>query len=132
MALLACDQHPEPVVAESWVLNRFSLEVGQSRETEEPGQTCASDFRRGDANGDGGVNLSDALAVVNYLFRNGKPPACPDSADFDDRDDIELTDMILIMNFLFNGVDLSAPPGPFQCGPDPTPDGLAECAYENC
>jgi hypothetical protein len=43
-----------------------------------------------------------------------------------------MTDPILILNFLFRGVDPSAPPGPFECGPDPTPDALPECAGAGC
>ncbi len=99
---------------------------------QEPGKPCASDFRRGDANTDGRVNLSDAVAVLNWLFRSAPELACPDAGDFDDRDDIEPADAILILNFLFQSVDLSTPPGPFDCGPDPTPDGLATCSYPEC
>ena len=36
------------------------------------GNACA------DANGDRGVDISDAVALIDWLFLSGKPPACPD------------------------------------------------------
>ncbi len=30
----------------------------------------------GDANGDGAVNIADAMSILNYLFIGGPPPAC--------------------------------------------------------
>jgi hypothetical protein len=96
------------------------------------GEACTGDFRRGDVDGDGAINVTDALVTANYLFLNGAPLSCPDAGDFDDLDGLQLADTLLILNFLFFGVDLSAPPGPFQCGPDPTPDALAPCVAGGC
>jgi len=32
-------------------------------------------FRRGDTNGDGKVDISDAVRLLGYLFNQGEPPA---------------------------------------------------------
>jgi len=84
-------------------------------------------FRRGDTNADDGVNVSDVVFLLGWLFRATESPACPDAGDFDDDGAAEITDAILILSFLFQGVDLSAPPGPYRCGPDPTNDFLDDC-----
>ena len=98
----------------------------------EPGQQCASDFRRGDTNGDGKINILDALRIWDNIFLGERELPCPDAADFDDRNGVDITDPILILNLLFRRVDLSAPPGPFECGPDPTGDALPECTQSGC
>jgi ELWxxDGT repeat protein len=83
----------------------------------------ASRFRRGEASGDGVVNLTDAIAVLGYLFAGGPPPACDDAADADDDGRLDITDPIALLLHLFSG---GAPPPPPQadCGPDPSADGL--------
>ena len=86
-------------------------------------------FRRGDANGDRDVNLSDALTVLNFLFLGGSDPSCDDAADTDDSGVIELTDGVFALNALFLGGD-SLPP-PVECGHDPSQDEL-ECEDGAC
>jgi hypothetical protein len=83
-------------------------------------------FVRGDTNQDGRVNISDALVVIGYLFRDGAPLSCLDAADSDDSGRVDLTDAIFFLNHLFLGGPPPPPPYP-QDGPDPTPDEL-ECA----
>jgi len=70
-------------------------------------------FRRGDANNDGMLALSDAVFILSYLFSGGAAPACEDSADADDLEKIELTDAVYILNYLFLGTK-PAPPPPFR------------------
>jgi hypothetical protein len=41
-------------------------------------------FRRGDANSDGGFDITDAVGVLNYLFLGAKEPPCLITADIDD------------------------------------------------
>ncbi len=78
------------------------------------------DFRRGDANSDGAVNLADGVAVFNFLFLGGDEPTCLDAADTNDADDtLNLTDGVYLLNFLFLGGDPPPGPGPFDCGPEP-------------
>ena len=31
----------------------------------------------GDANGDGEVNVGDAVYLISYVFKGGPPPQCP-------------------------------------------------------
>jgi uncharacterized lipoprotein YddW (UPF0748 family) len=86
----------------------------------------ASLFIRGDSNGDGTPNISDAVATLSYLFSGGAEPACLDAADADDRGTVEITDAVYLLNHLFSGGQ--APPAPYpDAGADPTEDGLEDC-----
>jgi hypothetical protein len=96
------------------------------------GELGSCNFLRGDADSNGRVNLTDAIFVVRRLFQGGSEPTCGDAADFDDDGVLSLTDVILTVAFLFQGVDLSQPPGPFECGPDPSDDDLGECKESSC
>jgi len=84
-------------------------------------------FRRGDADGDGAMELTDAIAVLDRLFLGGEALRCPDAADANDDGEIDLTDPIAILSRLFSGGDALPPPGTDRCEVDPTPDGLGHC-----
>ncbi|NIN00825.1 MAG: hypothetical protein GTO24_22910 [candidate division Zixibacteria bacterium] len=58
---------------------------------------------RGDANGDGQVNVSDALYMLNYLFRHGPPPVSFEAGDANCDDDHGAMDVIFLLNYLFRG-----------------------------
>lgn len=88
-------------------------------------------FRRGEAVQDGSVNLTDAVAILNYLFLAGAVPGCLDSADTDDNGSVNLTDAIAILNYLFLAGGPPAPPG-LECGEDPTEDDLDCATFPNC
>lgn len=91
-------------------------------------------FVRGDADSSGRIDLSDALAVLNFLFSSGREPACLDAADADDvgSGSLTITDAIRILGWLFSGGPAPGEPGPTateytagDCGTDPTSgDGL--------
>lgn len=84
----------------------------------------AADFRRGDANASQQVDIADASFILNYLFRSGPAPLCPDAADADDSGSLNITDPVAILRYLFlGGAELPAP-GASGPGPDPTPDAL--------
>jgi hypothetical protein len=132
------DFHRRPplhIAGVSWLDADFQ-EIGRPEITRycrsEPGEQCASDFRRGDTNGDGRVNLVDVIHIWENIFLGKRQLACPDAADFDDRNGVDITDPVLILNLLFRRVNLSAPPGPFECGPDPTADALPDCTATGC
>ncbi len=92
-----------------------------------PAQEVAR-LRRGDADGDGERSVSDAVVVLLHLFLGGGPLACPDAADTDDSGALDLADPIGLLNHLFLGAGpVPEPSGP-HCGPDPSADGLGECA----
>jgi len=79
-------------------------------------------FRRGDANRDNTVDLSDGIFILNFLFSDGNDPQCLDAADVNDTGDVDISDPIAAFNFLFLGGDSPPLPGAFECGADPTPD----------
>jgi hypothetical protein len=85
-------------------------------------------FRRGDCDGSGRVELTDAVFGLNWLFLEGPEPGCPDACDTDDGATIDLTDLVNVLNWLFLEGRPPAPPGPLRCGADPAPsDALAAC-----
>jgi hypothetical protein len=76
-------------------------------------------FRRGDFDRNDSINLADAVATANYLFRAGPPPTCADSADANDDGVLDIGDPVLLLFHLF--LQGSAPPPPFDAaGNDPT------------
>ena len=84
-------------------------------------------FGRGDANNDGAVDISDAVAVVGHLFL-GLDLGCQDAADADDDEQLVITAAVYLLNWLFR-LD-PAPAAPFpDCGADPTGDEL-DCPVE--
>jgi hypothetical protein len=89
-------------------------------------------FKRGDANSDCIVDITDAIYVLNWLFIGGATPVCQDAADADDNGRIELTDAVRILGFLFTGGADPPPPGPRAAGVDPTPDNLPRCEAPLC
>jgi len=75
------------------------------------------EFRRGDANDDNRIDISDARTIVVHLFSGGSL-GCEDAADVDDDEALTVTDAIGLLDYLFrNG---PAPPAPHPgAGPDP-------------
>jgi len=88
-------------------------------------QPCALfvTFRRGDANNDGGADISDASTLFNYLFMGGSAPPCDDAADANDDEGVDISDGIFVLYFLFQGGPAPQAPGAFVCGEDPTNAG---------
>ena len=84
----------------------------------QPDEPAAPEFRRG-------------VFVLSHLFGGGGTPPCMKAADVNDTGVIDLTDGVLVLNFLFA---MGAEPGmPFaECGPDPTPDELTCDAFVPC
>jgi len=101
------------------------------------GEVCATPagagevFRRGDADGNGSVELTDVIRALTWQFVGGVELPCQDAADIDDDGAITLTDAIRSLNYQFVGVPGTMPeaPGPFDCGPDGIEDGLPDCVY---
>ncbi|MFQ5653144.1 MAG: FG-GAP-like repeat-containing protein [Planctomycetota bacterium] len=87
-------------------------------------------FFRGDVNGDGQIDVADAVYLLLYLFLPGSPaPVCLDSADMDDGGVLDIGDPIALLDYLFHsGGTPPAPPFP-GCGVDPTSDCLVNCSY---
>jgi hypothetical protein len=81
-------------------------------------------FRRGDADVNGAVNITDAVRILNVLFLGIGVITCDDAADADDNGSVNITDAVRILNVLFLGIGVIGPPGAETCGPDPTDDVL--------
>lgn len=92
------------------------------------GDSCEEPtFRRGDANGDKKLDLSDAVATLNFLFTGGTTIACQDAGDSNDSGTLDLSDAVYALQFLFLGGPPVPSPGPDSCGVDPTEDDLSPC-----
>ena len=104
-------------------------EAAFSGDTEAP---AGIGFRRGDPNASGGLDVSDAITVLGFLFRGTEAPSCLDAADADDNGVVEITDAIYGLAWLFTGGPAPPSPGAIQCGSDPTPDEFPDCKYDAC
>jgi Zn-dependent metalloprotease len=76
-------------------------------------------FQRGDSNGDGTVDLSDAVTTLGYLFVGNAEVHCLDAADSNDDDELNITDGIYTLSYLFTGGAPIPDPGKDNCGLDP-------------
>ena len=81
-------------------------------------------FVRGDADGDGGTAIGDAIGALSYLFGGTEPAGdCRAALDYGDDGSIDISDPIGLLGYLFSGGAEPAAPFP-DCGLDPTPDTL--------
>jgi hypothetical protein len=80
-------------------------------------------FRRGDVDGDGFINISDPINILDFFFASWELPRCLKASDIDDDGSVNVGDVIQLLNYLFTGNrDISAP-SPL-CGIDCTEDLL--------
>jgi hypothetical protein len=98
----------------------------------ELGSDCQ--FRRGDANSSGFVDVSDPSFISSYLFNGGPQPTCIETADANDDGEVNVSDPTYLASWLFNGGPSPPPPGPFNCGTDPvtSPNNRGCAAYAPC
>lgn len=85
---------------------------------------CPEYFVRGDANADGQVDLTDALATLNHLFQNGAD-VCLEAADADASGQVDLSDAVTVLNHLFQGGPAPAAPSSFR-----GPSCRISCAFD--
>ena len=83
-------------------------------------------FIRGDANGDGAVDIADPSATLGFLFLGDAAPGCLEAANANDEGDIDISDAVHTLNYLFLGGEPIPPPFPGE-GADPTP-GAPGCS----
>jgi hypothetical protein len=66
----------------------------------------------GDANGDGIVDVADVVYLVNFLYRNGDPPAPMEAGDANCDGIVNVGDVIYLVNYLYkDGPPPSCPIG---------------------
>ena len=82
-------------------------------------------FLRGDANGDGRVDVSDVVFGVLYLFRGGSEPKCLDAVDADDSGVLDVSDAVTLLHFLFLGGRSLPAPGTVHPWFDPSDDDIS-------
>lgn len=63
---------------------------------------------RGDCNGDGGIDISDVIYLINYLFIGGPAPDPVQAGDANLDGTVNIADAVYLINYLFIG-------GPLQC-----------------
>ena len=63
---------------------------------------------RGDATGDGVINIADVMYMINYLYKSGPYPASFEAGDANCDDDHSLLDIVFLINYLYKG---GPPPG---------------------
>lgn len=80
-------------------------------------------FVRGDCNGDGSVDIADAVSNLIELFAGGPTVPCQDACDSDDDEARGLTDAIFLLRFLFTAGQDLPPPFP-TAGTDPVGEAL--------
>jgi hypothetical protein len=74
-------------------------------------------FVRGDSNGDGTLDISDAVHTLSFLFLGEAALACEDMADSNDDGEVDISDALRTLGHLFECA--LPPPYPF---PDPATD----------
>ena len=82
-------------------LTAMLLSIGAFAQSNEP--------LRGDVNGDGEIDIADAVCVVNYIVGNPTPTFVALAADANGDGDIDIADAVTIVNYIVgNPSSLSA------------------------
>jgi hypothetical protein len=90
-----------------------------------------SHFVRGDADGNGELDISDSIFSLLHLFAGRAAPDCVKAADVNGDGIVDISDITYELRFLFLGGP--APESPFPaCGPDPTSDELTCESFPVC
>ena len=64
------------------------------------GDACCC-VARGNADGDGGINVADLTYLVDYLFFSGPVPPCPEEGNVDAEGDINVADLTYLVDYIF-------------------------------
>ena len=62
-----------------------------------------NDFKRGDVNNDGNVNITDVTSLINYLLSQDPTGINLDAANCNQDDGISISDVTTLINFLLSG-----------------------------
>jgi hypothetical protein len=118
------DAAPETGIASLGVHSPSAVPFIEVEVATPPTAPPPANFRRGLCNGDGSFDIGDVIFLLGYLFSSAQDPGCHDSCDTNDDGDLNIADGISMLGSLFNGDAPPAPPGPTDCGVDPTADAL--------
>ena len=66
-------------------------------------------FIRGDATGDGVIDVGDIVYLINYLFKTGSAPTPLQAGDVNCDGNVDVGDVVYLINYLFKG---GPPPNP--------------------
>jgi hypothetical protein len=91
---------------------RDSTDTGEVEITVVPYNVAPSTMS-GDVNGDGAVDVSDIVFILNYMFQGGPPSNPPAAMDFNGDCFVGLSDLIWLINYLYRG----GPPPQIRCLP---------------
>jgi hypothetical protein len=72
-------------------------------------------FLRGDCNGDGSLDIADAICTLEWLFLGKANPGCHAATDTNADGAVDITDPIAVLGYLFLGGRRPAAPYP-GCG----------------
>lgn len=88
-------------------------------------------FVRGDASGDGALDIADAVRMLLCNFAGIGCSRCEDASDANDDGARDVSDAVYLLRFLFLGGEPPPSPGA-ACGADPTADSLGCESYSQC
>ena len=80
-------------------------------------------FVRGEANGDGSIDISDAVNML-FVFFAGAPTDCEDALDANDDGSLNVTDAVRLLDYLFRAGAAPAAPFPAASSDPTTADAL--------
>jgi hypothetical protein len=93
-----------------WKVKAFDNKGGASYSEQTWSFFLVLPFMYGDANGDGVINVTDVVYLINYLFIDGPAPDPIQAGDANCDGFVNVTDVVYLINYLF-----LIPPGPPPC-----------------
>ncbi len=96
-----------------------------------PSASAAISFIRGDSDASGGLQITDPIRTLLYLFADGEPLDCERAADVDANGSLTIVDPIYTLNYLFG--DGPPPVDPFpDCGVGEESEALPCERFDAC
>ena len=66
-----------------------------------PAFPCCIDPIRGDVNYDGGLDISDLVYLVEWMFVGGPEPPCFEEADIDGSGISDISDLLMLVDYFY-------------------------------